>query len=227
MATTTPKTPDTTAGAGGAAAPGAVGVEWERIELDYRAGIKSLRQIAGEHGITEGAIRKRAKREEWTRDLSERIQDKAEQLVRKEAVRSEVRAERAASERQVVDANAQAVAEVRLNHRRDVQRARRLCMALLEELEQQSEQMPELQELGELLRKPDDKGQDKLNDLYQAVIGLPERTKTLKALAEAMRVLIALEREAFGLKESQDPGAGGDKDFLERLLNARARVANR
>ena len=26
-------------------------IDWEKIELDYRAGIKTLRQIADEHGI--------------------------------------------------------------------------------------------------------------------------------------------------------------------------------
>ena len=34
--------------------------DWERIELDYRAGMKTLRQIADEHGLTHGAINKRA-----------------------------------------------------------------------------------------------------------------------------------------------------------------------
>ena len=48
------------------------GADWERIELDYRAGVKSLREIASEHGITEGAIRKRARRDGWERDLSVR-----------------------------------------------------------------------------------------------------------------------------------------------------------
>ncbi len=36
-------------------------IDWEKIELDYRAGIKSLRQIAGEHHIAESGIRRRAK----------------------------------------------------------------------------------------------------------------------------------------------------------------------
>lgn len=61
------------------------------IELDYRIGIKSLHQISGECGVTEGAIRKRAKRDHWTRDLSEMIKMKADFLVRKDAVRSVVR----------------------------------------------------------------------------------------------------------------------------------------
>ena len=87
------KTPAAPKKPAGAAVPVKAQPDWECIELDYRAGIKTLRQIAGEHGISEGAIRKRAKRDDWARDLSERIQDKAEQLVRKDAVRSLVRTE--------------------------------------------------------------------------------------------------------------------------------------
>ena len=47
-------------------------IDWERIELDYRAGIKTLRQIAEEHGITHGAVNKRAARDGWQRDLAVR-----------------------------------------------------------------------------------------------------------------------------------------------------------
>jgi len=64
---------------------------WPTIEADYRAGIKSVRQIAREHGLSEAAIRKRANRENWSRDLSAAIQAKADELVRNEAVRTEVR----------------------------------------------------------------------------------------------------------------------------------------
>lgn len=192
--------------------------DWDKIELDYRAGIKSLRQLGTEHGISEGAIRKRAKRDEWTRDLSERIQDKAEQLVRKEAVRKEVRAERAASEREVVDANAQAVADIRLAHRRDISRARRVTNALLDELEQQTdpETVQLLEQLGELLYAPDDKGRDKLNELYQAVISLPERSKTMKVLAESLAKLVDLERAAFGMDS---------KELARTAAQAGARIA--
>lgn len=46
-------------------------IDWVAIEVDYRAGIKTLREIAGEHGITHPAITKRAKRHGWER--TERI----------------------------------------------------------------------------------------------------------------------------------------------------------
>jgi hypothetical protein len=38
-------------------------------------------------------------------------------------------------------------------------------------------------------------------------------------------VLIALEREAFGIDGRGDDGEEGDKTFLEMLLHARARVS--
>ncbi len=41
--------------------------DWEAIETAYRAGVMSLREIASQHRISEGAIRKRAKRDDWSR----------------------------------------------------------------------------------------------------------------------------------------------------------------
>lgn len=191
--------------------------DWERIELDYRAGIKSLRQIAGEHGVSEGAIRKRAKRDDWTRDLNAKIQSKADELVRKESVRTLVRTEKTISERVLVEASAKAITDVRLAHRKDIARTRLVMMALLAELECQTgaENVALLQQLGDLMRSEDDKAQDKLNDLYHKLISLPERAKTLKMLADSMRITIDLERQAFGMKDEAEAPA----DALASLLN--------
>lgn len=206
--------------------------DWAAIELDYRAGIKSLRQIAGEHGLTDGAVRKRAKRDGWDRDLSARIQLKADELVRKEAVRAEVRAERAATERQVVEANALAVADVRLAHRRDIQKANAITMALFRELEGQTgeEAVELLAQLGELLRCEDDKGIDKLNDLYRKAISLPERARTLKTLTDALKTGVELQRQAFGMDTKaagvdDQAGIGGARIAVE-FVKARPRTAD-
>ena len=71
-APSTSKTPAAPKKPASAAVPVKAQPDWERIELDYRAGIKTLRQIADEHGITHGAINKRARRNGWERDLSHR-----------------------------------------------------------------------------------------------------------------------------------------------------------
>lgn len=44
--------------------------DWLAIEGHYRAGQRALRDIAAEFGITEGAIRARAKKLGWTRDAA-------------------------------------------------------------------------------------------------------------------------------------------------------------
>jgi len=79
-------------------------IDWERIEADYRAGLLSVREIAAEHGITHGAINKRAKRDSWTRDLGAKIKAKADALVSKEQVSKEVSTEAKVSERILVEA---------------------------------------------------------------------------------------------------------------------------
>ncbi|ABM32927.1 hypothetical protein QRO08_09705 [Paracidovorax citrulli] len=193
--------------------------DWERIELDYRAGIKTLRQIAEEHGITHGAINKRAKRDGWERDLSEKIHAKADALVSRAAVSTPVSADTRIKEQAVVDANAHAVADVRLAHRRDIHRARRLTNALLDELERQTDPdtLVLLEELGELLKNPDEKtGRDRLNEVYQAVISLPERSKTMKVLAESLQKLVDMERQAFGMNDKE----AAPVDGLTRMLKA-------
>ena len=208
---TTQSPPARTSKVAGVAAP-----DWEKIELDYRAGIKTLRQIAEENGITHGAINKRAKRDGWERDLSEKIQSKADALVSKALVSKAVSMETKVSERQVIEVAAQAVADVRLAHRRDIHRARNLANALLDELEKQTDPitLALLTDLGELLRNPDDKGMDKLNDLYHAIIALPERSKTMKVLVESLQKLVDMERTAFGMDAK---GADDDKKGVEAV----------
>ena len=125
--------------AAGAAVPVKAQPDWERIELDYRAGIKTLRQIADEHGISHVAVAKRAKRDGWTRDLAGKIQAKADELVNKSLVTSSVTAQTKIAEKAVIDANAQAVADIRLAHRSDIRRARNLTNSLLAELEAQTD----------------------------------------------------------------------------------------
>ena len=152
--------------------------DWERIELDYRAGIKTLRQIADENGITHGAINKRAKRDGWERDLSEKIQSKADALVSKALVSKPVSTETKVAERQIVDANAQAVADVRLGQRDDIGRAKGITRSLLDELEDSAQ-------------------------AYE----LDARVKMSKTLTETLRIVIDMERQAFGMDAKGADGA--------------------
>lgn len=221
--------PDQAPSAGGAA-PGPRSPDWERIELDYRAGIKTLRQIADENGITHGAINKRAKRDGWERDLTQKIQDKAEALVSRDAVSSQVSTDTKARERAVIDANAQAVADVRLGHRKDARRVRQLTNRLMDELEQQTDPatLAKLQELAAAVVAPGGKpGRDRYGELLEAVISLPERSKTLKVLAESLRIVVDMERTAFGMDKVDPVGAGPGEGGVARIAVEFVRPAAR
>ena len=194
--------------------------DWERIEQLYRAGLLSVREIASAHGITHGAINKRAKRDGWVRDLKAKIKAKAEALVSKSLVSTEVSKEQLATDRDTVEANAQVIANVRISHRTDIGRYRKLANSLLEELEGMTDNRDLFDQVGELLRSEDDNGQDKLNDLYQKVISLPSRTKTLKDLGDTLKVLIGLERQAYSIDDEQpvDDRSKLTEDELDRRI---------
>jgi len=180
-------------------------IDWDAIEPHYRAGIRSLKDIGAEFGASDAAIIKHAKKCEWTRNLTAKIQAKADAKVSAALVSAEVSAQTKLTESVRVEVEAEVQARVRIAQRADIGRSRTLCMSLLIELESQTANIPALVDLGVMLRKEDDKGMDRLNDIYQAVISLPERTKTMKALAESLKTLIGLEREAFGIESAPTP----------------------
>ncbi|MBW6646900.1 hypothetical protein KXT11_24215 [Salmonella enterica subsp. enterica serovar Weltevreden] len=179
--------------------------DWEAIETAYRAGVMSLREIASHHGISEGAIRKRAKRDDWSRDLNARIQQKADDLVRKQEVRKTVRTKTELTERVLIEATAEVIASVRMEHRGDIRRARELTNTLFDELGAQCADVVALEQLGDIMFDPDDKGRDRLNETYQKVISLPSRVKSLKDLSDSLKTLIGLEREAWSIGAVSEP----------------------
>lgn len=192
--------------------------DWEAIESAYRAGAMSLREIASQHDISEGAIRKRSKRDDWSRDLNAKIKARSDDMVRKQEVRSQVRSETALSERVLIEATAEVITNVRMEHRGDIRRARELANALFDELSVECADVPALKKLGELMIEPDDNGRDKLNELYHAIISLPERVKSAKALSETLKNLIGLERQAYGLDDAlQNNAASQLSDLMDEL----------
>lgn len=207
----------------------AAAVDWLIVEKDYRAGIKNLRQIGAENNITEGAIRKRAKRDGWTRDLAARIQAKAEDLVRKEEVRkaSTQTSLDVPTERQVVEANANAVAHVDLTNRKDVLRGMDVSRQHIDELAALNDPTfrERLEWLGQVMDesgKDEETGRDvkdKVNELYRYIIDMPGRVKMAKEVAAAVGVYVPMMRKIYKLDAEANSGASAVEDLLHKLGN--------
>ena len=194
--------------------------DWERIEQLFRAGVLSLREIAAAcPGSNHVAIARRAKKFGWVQDLSAKIKAKANDLVTRRTVTADVTAERAVTDRAVIELNAEVIANVRMAHRGDISRGRRLTNMLLDELESLTEEQGTIKELIAQLKDGDRDDADAMSDilaLAQKMGALPSRTKTMKELAETLKTLVALERQAYDL----DVKAGGsDSEELSKLMD--------
>ena len=197
-------------------------IDYDRIEPGWRAGLLSPHQLAAlyteETGqkVSHAAIIKHFKKSGIARDLSSKINDRANAMVTEAMVTGKVTSKPSIPDSLIIEQGSVQVATVKLAHRRDIHRARNLANALLDELEKQTDPitLALLTDLGELLRNPDDKGMDKLNDLYHAIIALPERSKTMKLLVESLQKLVDMERTAFGMDAK---GADDDKKGVEAV----------
>ncbi|WP_427183542.1 hypothetical protein ACL598_16885 [Bordetella bronchialis] len=179
--------------------------DWERIEADYRAGLLSVREIAARQGVSHVAIAKRAKRDGWERDLSAKIRAKAEALVTKATVTTEVSGNRKEQDAAVVDQGSEQLASVMLTQRRSVSRAHRLCMQLFAELEAQTNEPELFGQLGEFLREEGEDGARKRAAAYEKVLTFGSRVDGMKKLGETLKVLVGLERDIYGLNNPEPP----------------------
>ncbi len=194
--------------------------DWERIEQLFRAGVLSLREIAiACPGSNHVAIARRAKKHGWVQDLSAKIKAKANDLVTRQGVTADVTAERAVTDQAVIEVNARAIANIRMAHRGDISRGRRLTNKLLDELEALTDEQGTIKELIAQLKDGDSGDGDAMADmlaLANKIGALPSRTKTMKELAETLKTLVALERQAYDLDIKS---GGNDADELSKMMD--------
>ena len=206
--------------------------DWELIERHYRAGIKTLRQIGQDYGASHVAIQKRAKKYGWVRDLTEKIQQKAAELVTKHEVTKLVTKhevtklvtkEALLTDSQTIQAYGEIVAIVEMTQRSDIDMALSLSRSQMIELTALSNPdfAGDLERLADLMDQggEDDSGKaktDKLNELYRYVISLPGRVKMVKEIAAAHGVYIPVQRKVFKL----DGDGKSDVSAYEAMLKA-------
>lgn len=193
--------------------------DWEAIERAYRAGVLSVREIAAAHEVSHTAINKRAKREGWDRDLKAKIKAKADALVSKREVSTEVSSKQAETEREIIELNAEVIANIRMTHRGDISRSRRLTNKLLDELESLTDEQGTIKELIAQLKDGEHDDGEAMADvlaLAKKMSALPARTKTMKELADTLKTLVALERQAYDLDVKQ---GGSEEDTLSKLMD--------
>ena len=198
-------------------------VDWELIEKDYRAGVKTVRQIAEQRGVSHTAINKKAKQFGWERDLEKKIQVKAKNKVSRQSVSKVVSTETQLSDAQVVEVYADVVASVDMIQREDLKLAIDNSRNQLKELVTLG--MPDFQSVLEAIAEEYDESgptanggwkTDKTNELYRYIISLAGRVKMAKEIAASHGVYLPLQRKVFGL-DTEKKSTGEFEEMLRQV----------
>lgn len=183
--------------------------DWEAIERAYRAGILSIREVAKLHGITDKAVRNKAKAADWQRDLSAKVAEK----VRTELVRSQsAPADKIQTEREIVDVAAATVVQVVRSHRIRIAKATSVVDMLTQQLIEAASSRDDLEDEIEEMTKGD-RTSERRTRLMRAV-ALITHSSVAVNLTSAQKSLIGMERQAFNIKEDSEP----ERDDLSALL---------
>lgn len=191
--------------------------DWESIERDYRAGVLSIREVGKLHGVSEGAIRKKAKALGWERDLTEKVNEK----VRSELVRSthlpdpKSSANQKQTEREIIDHAAATVVHVVRQHRGRIKQGNALVELLSKQLMDVAGSREEFEQAIGIVYAGD-KTPERMNRLLKAV-SLGAHSTIAVNLANATRVWVGLERQAFNISEGVDPDGKGNGLTMEQI----------
>ena len=196
-----------------------VKVDWENVELAYRANVKTVAQIAKEFGLKDSTLRSRAKRNGWSRDRAKRIKLEADKIVNENAVKREVgRLE--SMDNTTVEENAKLTASIRISHREDIGKARQLSMMLFEDLKAQigADNRQRLEDLFIAALQAEVIDASAL-EAYERVTSLTNHVRVMKDLADIMTKFIMLERQAYGLDDTDNSPVDALTTLLHSIAN--------
>lgn len=192
-------------------------IDWELVEFDWRAGVKTKLQLSKEHNVSRAAMDKHFGALGIERDLNAKIQAKAKALVTKLVAPLDQ-----VTENEIINVNARLVSDVLITHRNDIQRFRSIAAKMLDELSYVTDNKELFEQLGELLidttpnenGKIDQQQQKRLEALNRA-LDLSSRVDSLKKLSEVLKTIIGLEREAFSIGSAPPDPAKQVDDVMQ------------
>ena len=210
-------------------------IDWEAIEADYRINAISTRRIAEKHGVADSAVRNRAKRGGWERDLSrtvelatksamikqaqEKAQEKAQSELKganrgalEEAIGAEIGAEKAKRVISGVEAAVSQRVGVLTKHQAIVADMMETVVNQHIENKVAAAEAKTLLQIAEMITEGDPDAAKEIRRLTS----LNSRVGTQKQIVESVSRLITEERRAHGIKDEE--AKSGIKEEMDELF---------
>lgn len=198
-------------------------INWRDIELEFRLGLLSVRELARKHGIADSNLRARAKREGWSREEGCAARAAAREAVVADTIEAareiaaQIGAQQAQSYRAAVEQTVLTALEVTREHQLAARRGMNVNLALLRELELACINADLIE--AEIARCRDDA--DARAALIERVLGLKGRIDAFDRWSASYQRLAAAEREAHEIGADQKPNT--IDELLLRIRDERAR----
>lgn len=183
--------------------------DWEAIEREYRGGQLSIAEIGRRHGVSHVAIMKRAKKREWSRDLTERVRQEIAARMVTEGL------QRPREAVTIQDLAARGVA-ILSGQRTRIGRTTEAVAKLLEELHDTSDNLTDIEDA--IHEETADDANGKRRARMLAAVALPSRASVANNLTQALKTLIALERQAYNLGDGSSPDDPATKDDIKGMV---------
>ncbi len=177
-------------------------IDWAGIEHDYRTGDMSIRDLAKWYGLSEAAVRKKAKAGNW-----ERAEEAPRAPVKRKPIKVTYEVVETVATAETTDPEA------------IVGRGRNLALRMLDELQATTSRLGELEAFIAEATEGDE-SQRRVEALMRSV-SLPSRANTLKTLAQAVKTLAETGIGAGGKKaDAEFQGRNAERGTSwEDLLN--------
>lgn len=204
------------------------GVDMAILEGEYCSGRHTVRDLARDFGLDDSTIREYAEKYKWVKDLAPGVKKRTKQVI----ARSEAKAlgieipkprsiprasagEPAFDEDEFIEVTAQRHARIIGKSQKRIAKLQGIVESMFEELAMQSMSEEDIRNLAELMALTE--GQEGEVDAAKTAkriaslkktLHLGERADTTIKLANTLKVLIGLERQAHGIADN----ANGDAD---------------
>lgn len=206
--------------------------QWKAIRLEFEAGQRSMTDLAREYGVSVSAISVKAERHSWVRNLLPGIRKRAATRIERDKAREAkvltslatsssklTKLQHAAegikdrldeltvpmTEEQIIEINAAMHAQVKRDQRHSVSKARSISKALLIQLGLATDDSATMEQVIDALAQGDEESRKLLHSTFNKICNIHANVKTLSTLADALRGLVSLENEVFGISEKQSP----------------------
>ncbi len=174
--------------------------DWVAIEKDYRTDRHSNCQLSKKHGPTEGTIRARAKKFQWSKDLGDEIQLRIQADLQKKAVEGNDNPVEEEIIRAAVDTGVELIRE----HRKDIRDQRDLVKLLNERIHEQLKDKTILVNTKDGVREID--------------IPLEYIGKVINSATASLERLIKLERQSYNMDADKKETEGKTiQELLDEL----------